>query len=731
MCTNVWLCCVEFLIASQRKKSVTMSGLAQPLQQKEKKLFDQLSKQFDNREYAAVLQTADTILAAVPDHGETIAMKGLTLHTMEKKAEGIALVKEGVAKAMRSAIAWHSLGMCYRSDKNLAEAQRAFKRASVCDPKNMNVLRDLSSLSVQMRDWECFFDAREKLLGLKANIRANWIALSCGYKMLGQTELASAIMDVMVQIMDAGENRIEVSEVHLYRAELDMLNNQAHKALETLTKHDSEIVDHLMKLKLKAKACGMLGQKDTAEKCYMELIEQRFAEGDCIVAIANLRKIPLDENNLPKGDASKFLELLNQVTAAFPKCDYARRVALDCVPIDAFESRLRTYAAPFIQKMIPSLFSVMKTLYRCPERAAIIGRVFLEWAADLTSGNFSAFGNEPNPALIMWVHAFLSSHFTRLGQFDKAHEYIDLAISHTPTVEMLYLMRAKIYHREGKFLDAAKWADKARVLDLQDKYLNGKCAKYQFRAGLIEEGEATMQLFYKPTTVNDTYLVALESQCSWYEREVGDAFFNKGDCISALQNYLMYEKHHQDNHDELADFHSYVFRRCNMRAWFDVLARDDGLDSHQFFLLLCPRIVRCYIKIAQLGEAAARAAHTPRVEPPEVEGEEEENKRRKQQYKDFYLKSIDISDPLGKALRYVEALLRHRWYTEEAHRVAIQFFTALKKPLGVATSVVALKKLRRPCAGEAEDALLASLNAGAFGAVDPRVVAAITESLRK
>lgn len=705
-----------------------MSGLSQPLPSREQKLFETLSKQFDNRDYTKVVRTADSILSSFPDHGETVAMKGLALHTMEKRDEGLALVKAGVAKAMRSAITWHSLGMCHRSDKNFTEAQKAFKRASQCDPKNMNVLRDLSSLSVQLRDWDCFFECREKLLGLKANVRAHWVGLSCAYKMLGQTELAAAIMDIMVQIMDAGDNRVEISEVHLYRAELELQNNQANKALEILTANDAEISDKMIQLKLRAKALSMLGQRDKAEKIYMSLIGSRFAEGDCIVALAQLRKIALDEHNLPKTDAAKFLELLDSVTTEFPKCDYARRVALDCVPLDTFEVRLRAYTAPFIKKMIPSLFSVLKTLYRNPERAAIIGKVFEEWEAELKNNNFDSFGGEVNPALVMWVQAYLASHYRRLGDFAKAHAYITAAIEHTPTVEMLYLMRAKIFQREGKRVEAAEWADKARLLDLQDKYLNSKCAKYQFRAGLIEQGEATMQLFYKPSTVNDTFLIALESQCSWYEREVGDAFFQKGDYTSALQNYLMYEKHHQDNHEELADFHGYVFRRCNMRAWFDVIHRDDNIGSHQFFMLLCPRIVRTYLKIAELGEEAVKASHTPRVEPAAT-GNEEEDKRRKQLFKDFVL-AVDLSEPLKKAQRYVQSMLQYQWNCELTHVVAIEYFTAVKNPVGVATSVVALKKLKSTKATAAREALLAALPT-AFGSVDVRIVAAINEQVSK
>ena len=39
--------------------------------------------------------------------------------------------------------------------------------------------------------------------------------------------------------------------------------------------------------------------------------------------------------------------------------------------------------------------------------------------------------------------------------------------------------------------------DEARVLDLQDRFLNTKCAKYRLRAGLEEEAQEVLGLFTK------------------------------------------------------------------------------------------------------------------------------------------------------------------------------------------------------------------------------------------
>lgn len=693
------------------------------------KLFEKLGRDFDARDYTKVLRTADKILEVAPDHADTIAMKGLTLHSMERKEEGYELLEKAVALNSKSTIVWHSFGMCYRADKNYSEAMKAFKQAHQVDPQNSNVLRDLSSVCVQIRDWEQFVETRQKMVTLKAGVRANWIALSCGHRMLGNIELAAAVVDVMTTIMDAGDNKVEKSEVYLYQVELELAKNAPSRALELLKMHDADIVDNVEKTFLRIKAHTLLGQKAEAEKLYMQLISQGISEADCIAAIAAIRKIPLNSQRWPRGNESSYLELLQQIINTYPRCDYAKRHALNFVPLDKFKERLREYASPYIVKMIPSLFTVLKSLYQNLERARLVGEVFLEWESEVKAKDFSSFAGKSNPTYILWIWTYLSSHYCRLSDYEQALYYIDLAINHTPTLEFLYLMKAKILERNKQLDEAAMCADMARQLDLQDKYLNGKAAKYFFRANRIEEAEERMQMFYKASSVQgDTYLTALESQCAWYEREVGDAFYRKGDYISALANYLMHEEHHKRNHMELLDFHNYVFRRCTMRPWFDALARDDDINGNKFFLKLCPRIVRTYMKVHEEGEEAVRAKHVPRP-LLELGSDVEENKRLTQLRKEYYLDNIDLSNPLKKAERYLLPYLAHNAVSTEAHLLALDLYTMMNKPLLIVRELMVLSKLKEP---KVNDYIL-NFERNVFPQIvsklDPRVKTVIEEAL--
>lgn len=105
----------------------------------------------------------------------------------------------------------------------------------------------------------------------------------------------------------------------------------------------------------------------------------------------------------------------------------------------------------------------------------------------------------------------------------------------------------------------------------------------------------------------------------------------------------MFELHHQNNHDELCDFHNYVFRRNTMRAWFDVIKCDDDKARNPFFHKFASGIIRTYLKIFEDGEERVRACHVPRPELSVDNLTPENAKRIKQLCKDFYLTDIDTT----------------------------------------------------------------------------------------
>ena len=65
------------------------------------------------------------------------------------------------------------------------------------------------------------------------------------------------------------------------------------------------------------------------------------------------------------------------------------------------------------------------------------------------------------------------------------------------------MAKAMVLKRAGDHPAAAKAMEEARLLDGQDRFLNGKAAKYWLRAGEIERAEDLVALFTKVCTLTD------------------------------------------------------------------------------------------------------------------------------------------------------------------------------------------------------------------------------------
>lgn len=82
-----------------------------------------------------------------------------------------------------------------------------------------------------------------------------------------------------------------------------------------------------------------------------------------------------------------------------------------------------------------------------------------------------------------------------MNKLDKAIEYINKAIEHTPTVCELYLLKARIYLQMGNRATAAKLAEEARMLDTADRNLNFESVQYQLAIDEVDQAHELMGLF--------------------------------------------------------------------------------------------------------------------------------------------------------------------------------------------------------------------------------------------
>jgi peptide alpha-N-acetyltransferase len=110
------------------------------------------------------------------------------------------------------------------------------------------------------------------------------------------------------------------------------------------------------------------------------------------------------------------------------------------------------------RKGVPSLFANMKTIFGNIEKTVIIGKTVEGYYQNLKAhGSFDGTSGTPScykaynhdadqepPSALLWVLYFLAQYYDRKGDTLAAIERVDEAITHTPTLVELYMLKARI-----------------------------------------------------------------------------------------------------------------------------------------------------------------------------------------------------------------------------------------------------------------------------------------------
>jgi peptide alpha-N-acetyltransferase len=195
-----------------------------PLPAKEASLFKTIVKHYELKSYKKGLRAADQLLKKFPDHGETMAMKGLLLNCMDKKQEAYELARLGVKLDIKSQVCWHVYGLLYRSDRDYLQAIKCYRGALRHDPDNVKILRDLSMLQVQLRLLPDFLETQQKLLALKPTNRMHWFTFAAAHHLLKHYGQAIGVVEAYEKTMEgtdaATREPYEYSEMLLYKNQL-------------------------------------------------------------------------------------------------------------------------------------------------------------------------------------------------------------------------------------------------------------------------------------------------------------------------------------------------------------------------------------------------------------------------------------------------------------------------------------------------------------------------------
>ncbi|KAH8373849.1 N-alpha-acetyltransferase 16, NatA auxiliary subunit [Drosophila serrata] len=566
-----------------------------PLPPKEGALFRKLLKCYELKQYKNGLKLAKQILSnpKYMEHGETLAMKGLTLNGLGRREEAYKYVRLGLRNDLRSHVCWHVYGLLQRSDKKYDEAIKCYRNALKWEKDNLQILKDLSLLQIQMRDLEGYKETRHHLFALRPSQQASWIGFAMSYHLLRDFEMANSILETFSQSQTAIEaHDYRHSELLLYQNQILVESERLQQALDHLIKHQGQIVDKLAVLESMGDLYIKLQQQEMAVPIFERLIRRNPENVFYYEQYLAARQVT---------EPSAVVAIYRVFQEQYPRALCPRRLPLNIANGDEFRVVADEYLRRGLRKGIPPLFVNVRTLHQVSEKAATIEELMLQYYENLTrSGHFSREDAdagapvEPASALV-WTALFLAQHYDYMRNTDSALEYINVAIDHTPTLIELLITKGRIFKHAGDPVEAYVWLEEAQSMDTADRYINSKCAKYMLRGNMVQEAEEICAKFTREGVSAMDNLN--EMQCMWFQTECALAYQRMGRWGESLKKCHEVERHFAEIVEDQFDFHTYCMRKMTLRAYVGLLRLEDVLRQHPFYFKAAKCAIEVYIRL--------------------------------------------------------------------------------------------------------------------------------------
>ncbi|XP_026318043.1 N-alpha-acetyltransferase 15, NatA auxiliary subunit [Hyposmocoma kahamanoa] len=696
-----------------------------PLPPKENALFKRILRCYEHKQYKNGLKFAKQILSnpKFAEHGETLAMKGLTLNCLGRKDEAYEYVRRGLRNDLKSPVCWHVYGLLQRSDKKYDEAIKCYRNALKWEKENIQILRDLSLLQIQMRDLEGYKDTRYQLFMLRPTQRASWIGFAMSYHLLGDFEMANSILDTFRLNQMKGPYDYEHSELLLYQNMVLAESGQYERALQHLQKFQSQILDKLSVKETSGEYLLKLKRYKEAETVYEDLLKRNPENVMYYQKLVEAKQLSTPEDKVAFYDVYK---------KEYPRAIAPRRLQLtDATPL-SFPSLVDQYLRHGLHKGIPPLFVDLRSLYEDQSKAETIEKLIVQYIENLTStGTFSdGPDEEKQPAsALLWAYYYAAQHFDHKNDTDKALHYITAAIDHTPTLIELFIVKGKIYKHAGDPVSAYQWLEEAQAMDTADRYVNSKCSRYMLRAGHVKRAEEMCAKFTRegvPATENLN-----EMQCMWFQTEAAAAYQRLEQWGEALKKAHEVDRHFSEIMEDQFDFHSYCMRKMTLRSYVGLLRLEDVLRAHPFYFRASRVAVQVYLrlhakplqdapqttepdtenlapselkKLRNKQRKAKRKAEQESALQAQVQVKREQHHKARQQQEqgDPEAPQLDelipdklarVEDPLEQALKFLQPLRMLASDRSETHLMAFEIYFRKERPLLMLQSIKRAWKL--------------------------------------
>ncbi|KAJ2980823.1 hypothetical protein NQ176_g2416 [Zarea fungicola] len=540
--------------------------MPQQLSSKEAAQFRQVIRSYEDKQYKRGLKTADLILKKVPKHGETMAMKALILNGQGKMEEAFALGKEALTADMKSHICWHVYGILYRANKNFEEAAKAFKFALKLEPTSIPIQRDLAILQIQIRDYQAYIQSRNAMLQARSGARQNWTALAIAHHLAGNLTEAETVLTTFEDTIKATPSRydLEHSEAVMYKNSIIAEQGDYQRALKHLETDAKQNLDRLAFLEKRAEYMLKLNRKEDAAKAYRALIDRNCEHAPYYTQL-------IEALGIAESDWKAKKAIYDEYAAKYPRSDAGRRIPLDFLTGGEFREAAGAYLTLMLNKGVPSTFANLKHLYSDEQKKETLLRLAEEYLGSQKSDSESKDKGEA--AALFYLAQHHNYHMSR--DLSKAMEYIEKAIEKDKKSVDYRMTKARILKHGGDLQKASEMMDYARSLDLKDRYINSKAAKYQLRNNQNEKALKTVGLFTRADTVGGPLADLLDMQCVWFLTEDARAYARQGNIGLALKRFHAVANIFDVWQDDQFEFHNFSLRKGQIRAYIDMMRWED------------------------------------------------------------------------------------------------------------------------------------------------------------
>lgn len=599
---------------------------------------------YELKQYKKLLKLVEQILKKNLGHAELFALKGLILHHQGDKEDAAAYIAKGIAKGPDNPIVCHMTAIYKRAVEDFAGSALYYKRALDNGATNNTIFRDLLIMELQVRDYKGLAVSRQAYLEDQPGYRANWTGAAVAYH-LGrnylQAELTLLRFEELVEGKLNNGDMFEHSECLLYKNVIISDSGDTARALSHLEQIEPHVFDKTALLELRAKYLLQLERSAEALVVCRRLLARNPD---------NIDYYRLLEESLGTATAAPEvrLRLYARLARFYPRLDPPVFVPLTFLDGSSaeFAARAKAYLVGQLARGVPSAFVNVKPLLRDASKRQVVEAIAAEYHAQVDASE--------HPLRWVWSTHFLLCLLLRAGEYARALELVDAAIAHTPTLVELHMLRARVLKHSGDRAAAAEGMDKGRLLDLQDRFINSKTAKYYLRSNNILRALEVALLFTKndkaPHGLRDLHMM----QVTWFVTELGAAYQrmaaaggaddanhqNTNLALAAKRFQAVVNTYHEFLTDQV-DFHSYCMRRGTPRAYLDMIQWADRLYTTPVFLRVVRGLGAVCLAVADRPAASGDSAKPKRGKKPKANG-----KKHQEELAEYGTLATD-ADPMG------------------------------------------------------------------------------------